>query len=171
MHVEVRLGIGQIIKVTGEKKKLLSCVWLFATPGTVTCQTPLSMGILQASILEWVAIPFSRGTSRPRDRTQVFCTAGRFFTVWAANILPSILLEQCSTGVKDKGIWPPKPSQKLFLRAQTLTASLFILFAFETTDILCISCYSFVLSIFHCLDQTLEENKVEESQLPPMTRK
>ena len=37
-------------------------------------------GILQARILEWVAIPFSRGSSKPRDRTQVSCIAGRFFT-------------------------------------------------------------------------------------------
>ena len=40
-------------------------------------------GILQARILEWVAIPFSRGSSQPRDWTQVSCIAGRFFTVWA----------------------------------------------------------------------------------------
>ena len=39
--------------------------------------------ILQASILEWVAFPFSRGSSRPRDRTQVSCIAGGFFTSWA----------------------------------------------------------------------------------------
>ena len=38
-------------------------------------------GILQARILEWVAMPFSRGSSRPRDLTQVSCTAGGFFTV------------------------------------------------------------------------------------------
>ena len=37
-------------------------------------------GILQARILEWVAIPFSRGLSQPRDRTQVSSIAGRFFT-------------------------------------------------------------------------------------------
>ena len=37
-------------------------------------------GILQARILEWVAIPFSRGSSQPRDRTQVSCNAGGFFT-------------------------------------------------------------------------------------------
>ena len=37
-------------------------------------------GILQASILEWVAFPFSRGSSQPRDQTQVSHTAGRFFT-------------------------------------------------------------------------------------------
>ena len=39
-------------------------------------------GILQASILEWVAFPFSRGSSQPRNRTQVSCIAGRFFTSW-----------------------------------------------------------------------------------------
>ena len=37
-------------------------------------------GILQARILEWVAFPFSRGSSKPRDRTHVSCIAGRFFT-------------------------------------------------------------------------------------------
>ena len=40
-------------------------------------------GIFQARILEWVAIPFSRGSSRPRDQTQVSHIAGRFFTIWA----------------------------------------------------------------------------------------
>ena len=37
-------------------------------------------GILQARILDWVAIPFSRGSSQPRDWTQVSRMAGRFFT-------------------------------------------------------------------------------------------
>ena len=37
-------------------------------------------GILQARILEWVAVPFSRGSSQPRDRTQVFHIAGGLFT-------------------------------------------------------------------------------------------
>ena len=40
--------------------------------------------ILQARILEWVAISFSRGSSRPRYQTRVSCIAGRFFTIWAA---------------------------------------------------------------------------------------
>ena len=39
-------------------------------------------GILQARILEWIAIPFFRGCPRPRDRTWVSSIAGRFFTVW-----------------------------------------------------------------------------------------
>ena len=38
-------------------------------------------GILQARILEWVAMPSSRWSSQPRDRTQVFCIAGGFFTI------------------------------------------------------------------------------------------
>ena len=40
-------------------------------------------GILQARILEWVAIPFSTGSSQPRDQTWVSCIAGKFFTIWA----------------------------------------------------------------------------------------
>ena len=38
---------------------------------------------LQAKILEWVAISSSKGSSQPRDQTQVFCIAGRFFTIRA----------------------------------------------------------------------------------------
>ena len=41
------------------------------------------MGILQARILEWAAMPSSRGSSQPKDQTQVSCIAGRFFTDWA----------------------------------------------------------------------------------------
>ena len=40
-------------------------------------------GILQAGILKWLVIPFSRGFSGSRDWTQVSCTASRFFTIWA----------------------------------------------------------------------------------------
>ena len=40
-------------------------------------------GILQARILEWVALPFSMGSSQPRDWAQVSHTAGRFFISWA----------------------------------------------------------------------------------------
>ena len=40
-------------------------------------------GILQARILEWVATPYFRGSSQPRNRTQVSHIAGRFFTSWA----------------------------------------------------------------------------------------
>ena len=46
-------------------------------PGSPVC------GIFQARIQEWVAIPFSRGSSQPRDGAQVSWIAGRFFTIWA----------------------------------------------------------------------------------------
>ena len=56
------------------------------------CSPPASSvpGILQAGILEWAVIPFSRGSSLPRDQTQVFCLVGGFFTIWATG-------EDCST--------------------------------------------------------------------------
>ena len=49
------------------------------------CSPPNSSGheILQAGIVEWVAIPFSKGSSQPRDQTHVSLIAGRFFTIWA----------------------------------------------------------------------------------------
>ena len=51
----------------------------------VDCSPPGSSvpGILQARTLEWVAIPFSRGSSWPKDQTHVSCIAGRCFTIWA----------------------------------------------------------------------------------------
>ena len=55
-----------------------------ATPWTVASQAPLSMGILQTRILEWVAMASSRGSSQPKDGTQVSLLAGGFFTVRAA---------------------------------------------------------------------------------------
>ena len=50
-------------------------VWLYETLCIVH-------GILQARVLVWVDVSFSRGCSQSRDWTQVFCTAGRFFTSW-----------------------------------------------------------------------------------------
>ena len=60
-----------------EKWKSLSCVRL-CDPVDYT-----GHGILQARILEWVAYPFSSGSSRPRNQTGVSCIAGGFFTNWA----------------------------------------------------------------------------------------
>ena len=56
----------------------------------MNCSPPGSSvhGILQARILEWDAFSFSKGSSWPRDLTQVSCTAGRFFIVWATGDIP-----------------------------------------------------------------------------------
>ena len=56
----------------------------------VDCSLPGSsvLEILQARILEGLAIPFSRGSSRPRDKTQVSRIASRFFTLWVIKEAP-----------------------------------------------------------------------------------
>ena len=55
------------------------------------CSLPGSSlhGILQARVLEWVAISFSRGSSRPRDRTQVSHIGGRHFNLSATREAPA----------------------------------------------------------------------------------
>ena len=58
-----------------------SCPTLCDPMNCIAHQAPLSMGILQARILEWVAMPSSRASSRPRDGTQVSRFAGGFFTI------------------------------------------------------------------------------------------
>ena len=61
------------------------------------CSPPGSsvQGILQARILEWVAMPSSRRSSQPRDQTQVSCNAGRFFTSWATWESPDTYVCMC----------------------------------------------------------------------------
>ena len=56
-----------------------------ATRWTVAYQVPQATvhGVFQARVLEWVAISFSRGSSRPRDWTRVSRIVGRRFTIWA----------------------------------------------------------------------------------------
>ena len=79
-------------------------------------------GILQARILEWVAIPFCRGSSQPRDRAQISCLAGRLFTVWATISPQMIYLFLVSTDPGPGTVWSTAiawvalgvPSRKLF---------------------------------------------------------
>ena len=65
--------------------EMLSRVQLFVTPHGLwdNRQAPLSMGILHERILDWVAMPSSRGSSQPRAQTQATRIAGRFFTIRA----------------------------------------------------------------------------------------
>ena len=85
-------------------------------------------GILQARILEWVAIPFSRGSSWPRDWTWVSCTAGRSFPIWATrNFVPA-----------DQELLSPRSPQVL-----------------ATTHLLSVSMDMPVLSITHTWNQII----------------
>ena len=77
--------------------RLYVCVCMLVTQSCPTLCNPMDCsppgssvhGILQARILEWVAISFSRGLSQPRDQTWVSCIVGRFFTDWATRKFPS----------------------------------------------------------------------------------
>ena len=69
-------------------------------------------GIFQARVLEWIAISFSRGSSRPRNRTWVSHIAGRRFTVWATKSEMSLVSESSSAvtgGPQDKCRAVPSP--------------------------------------------------------------
>ena len=79
------LDLRSILLAEKMKVKSLSHVRLFATPWTVAYQAFPAMGFsFQARIPEWVAISFSRRSSRPRDWTWVSHIVGGRFIVWAA---------------------------------------------------------------------------------------
>ena len=80
------------------------------------CSLPGSSihGIFQARVLEWVAIFFSRGSSQPRDQTQVSHIAGKHFTIWATR--------EAQQGIKKK----PKLQGKLLDAGDLLMAMLLL---------------------------------------------
>ena len=84
MYVILRLDIFLFLSWTQSNKVSVAGLCLTLCD-PMDCSLPGSSvhTIFQARILEWVAISFSRGSSWSRDLTQVFCIAGRLFTVWA----------------------------------------------------------------------------------------
>ena len=97
-----------------------------------SCLTPLSPtdcslpgssvhGILQARILEWVAISFFRGSSKPTDWTRVFCISGIFCTFWAIReALSTPFCCEPKTVLKKKCLLKKqkRPQQKMFKEEQ-----------------------------------------------------
>ena len=84
-----------LLKSSVSHSVMSDSLWL---PWTVAYQVSLSMSKgLQARILEWVAIPFSRRSSQPRDQTRVSHIAGGFFTTWATREALIILSVQFSS--------------------------------------------------------------------------
>ena len=91
---------------TGERKLVIQLCPPFCDLMDYSLPGSSVHGILQTRILEWVAIPFSRGSSWPRDWTQLSCVAGRLFTVWTTrkgNGNP--LLYSCLEKPMDRGAW------------------------------------------------------------------
>ena len=82
-------------------------------------------GVLQARILEWVAVPFSRVSSQARDQTQVFHLASVFFTIWATRkaiygLLLLLLPQSCPTLCDPIDGSPPGSPVPGTLQARTL---------------------------------------------------
>ena len=113
-----RLAVSQGYKSLINRKKCpssLLILYMYAkvTQSCLTLCDPMDYtvhGILQAIILEWATIPFSGGSSQPRDRTQVSHFADGFFTVWATREAQEYwsgslsLLEQIFPNESNQGI-------------------------------------------------------------------
>ena len=111
----------------------------------LNCSPPGSSvhGILQAKIMEWLAISFSRGSSQARDRTQVSCIAGRCFTICTAReaqrIWENFLINKpISIDPVYKSVWNNKwqctlPYTRATLRVYWFRVSIFP-FVFFTYD-------------------------------------
>ena len=82
-------------------------------------------GILQVRILEWVTVSFSRGSSQPRDRTQVSHIGGRHFNLWATRkslVNPKgnqswIFIEKTDAADEASILWPPDAKSWLVRKA------------------------------------------------------
>ena len=114
--VEERKGTGLLLKLMGSFPGTSPKVNI--TQSCLTLCDPMDCtvhGILQVRILEWLAFPFSRGSSYPRDRMQVSCIAGRFFTILTIQILYRIagyhqgsprILEWVAYPFSSRSSWP-----------------------------------------------------------------
>ena len=85
------------------------------------CSPPGSSihGILQARILEWVAIPFSRISSQPGDQTQGSHIAGSFFTIWAIREVQLLVVHESKIVLYRQDIDPITPLHHIPLLTQT----------------------------------------------------
>ena len=106
-------------------------------------------GILQASILEWVAVPLSGGSSESRDWTQVSRIADGVFTWWATREAQTdINVRQKSKHILSVHIEVFIPWEVCFLYLLYNNETLFIKPAFKYTDLVNISTYIFILWYF-----------------------
>ena len=98
LHWDFSSGTESQLRVTVTKKLFRSLISLQYFLCSLTASHNLQTShivpsssvhrIIQARILEWIAVPFSRESSQPRDGSQVSCIAGRFFTSWGTGEAP-----------------------------------------------------------------------------------
>ena len=81
----VQGSLKSLLQYHSSKASILRCSVFLYGPTLTSMNYSLHgfsvLGILQARMLEWVAVSFSRGYSQSRDRTQVFCIAGKLFII------------------------------------------------------------------------------------------
>ena len=124
----VNIDVRFILKFRGHAcihAKLLQLCLTLCNPMDYNLPGSSVHGILQARILEWVAMPSSRGSSRPRDWTCESCVAGRFFTA-ETKVMKKQIIIKITYSLLDPvpglllihfptvwiRIWPPKKEKK-----------------------------------------------------------
>ena len=90
-------------------------------PWNLACQAPPSMRILQARVLEWVAMPSSRGSSPPNEWIEVCCIAGGFFTFWS-----TIVVCICQSHSPNLPLPQFSPLMTMFVSCYLVTLFLFV---------------------------------------------
>ena len=113
VHTKSTLTMGS---AQGKKVKMVVTQSRLTLCDPMDCSPPGSSihGIIQASILEWVAIPFSRISSQLRDQTWISCITGRFFTIWATRkirylllVLPQTMMAEIPVSSVTSTVWDP----------------------------------------------------------------
>ena len=89
------------------KVKVAQLFLTLCDPMDCSLPGPFVHWVLQERIREWVAIPFSRGYSWPRDWTWVSCIAGRFFTVWVTRAYWLLFYYNCRL-ISTETSWPAR---------------------------------------------------------------
>ena len=92
------------------------------------CSPPGSSdhGILQARVLEWLAMPFSRGSSRPRAPAKISCIAGRLFTIWATGEAPFNIYSSGYISISIFQFIPPPPYPLVIISLFSPSVGLFL---------------------------------------------
>ena len=117
-------------------------------------------GIFQATVLEWVAISFSRGSSRPRNRTQVSRIAGRRFTLWTTREAHLVYLNTM------KWLFPKGRTFQLWVRISTYAYSVpnnVVLFIVELSECFMYSTYKFCYGLNVCVPPPTPQIKIHVS--------
>ena len=139
-------------------------------------------GTFQARVLEWVAISFSRGSSQPRDGTQIFPIASRRFTIWATREVPSESRSVVSDSLWPHGLYGPwnSPGQNTGVSSSSLLQVIFptqgsnpgllhcrqTLYPLSHQGILHYKIHSkyFIISIYYKTHSNYSDNRLESIQ-------